>query len=212
MPASAANSILTKEGADALAKAFGFDPSKMNEVLPMLKRLITGLYPGLAGGAQFASSLEPQRENAITQLLGKLSPGNMQGTSQALQNNATSNYGAAAKNASLINRSSGLEDGFQAGQNAAFASAGAKQATDIDRQFNSPDFQSQALSQMLSAIQQGQQIPNLDSLLNIGGVLENHAQASDAKKAAGGGLGGTLGSVAGLATGVNWGSLFGGKK
>lgn len=175
---SASHPLLSKSKEDYrnLYRQYGFDPSGNNEYVPMIRRWQTYLYPTASQGLEFFAGLQPQRQSAIRQLLDSLSPSGLQAKAQGLQNQAAEQAAMAARQANLMNRSMGYGDGFSAGNTAAIMGQAARTQSDIARQYADPQFQAQALTQLLGVYDQAAMNPAMQLMASFQPEILNQNQ------------------------------------
>lgn len=178
---------------------YGFMPDGDNEFSPMVKRWQAYLYPGASQGLEFFEGLQPQRRSAVQSLLNNLSPAGMQSQMHGLQNQAAEQGANAARQANLMNRSMGLGDGFNAGNTAAIMGQAAQTQNNIARQYADPQFQSQALAQLLGVYDQAAQIPEMQMMAGFQPTImsQNEYLASHAGQGFFGQVAPILGAAAG---------------
>jgi len=178
---------------------YGFMSDGDNEFSPMVKRWQAYLYPGASQGIKFFEGLQPQRRSAIQSLLSNLSPAGMQSQMHGLQNQAAEQGANAARQASLMNRSMGLGDGFNAGNTASIMGQAAQTQNNIARQYADPQFQAQALAQLLGVYDQAAQIPEIQMMSGFQPTImgQNEFLASHAGQGVFGQIAPILGAAAG---------------
>jgi hypothetical protein len=187
VPTSSPDPLLSPDKQDYinLYKQYGFNPDGDNEFSPMARRWQTYLYPGASQNLEFFEGLQPGRRSAIQNLLNNLSPSGLQAQAQSLQIQAGEQGANAARQANLMNRSMGLGDGFNAGNTAAIMGQAAQTQNNIARQYADPQFQSQALAQLLGVYDQAANVPEMQMMTGLEPTITAQRQYLAANKSQG---------------------------
>ncbi len=169
--------------------------------------------PWLQNEIMFQRELQPQKQDAVRSTIQRLQ--NPQANAQAMRANR---MGSARDEGFRVGQMLAQSDpssavALQQGAQADAANRASDQSSAFDAYLQSPQGQQEALMAIIQAIT-GSYDPNA---LNAFGGLTNIALNTDrfnlendmARKKSGGGLGGILGSVLGMATGGGWGNILG---
>jgi hypothetical protein len=195
---SALQSLFTPSGTNAQQGQQGRQGSAASQA----SQLLNDLFPSLTQEANYAGSLEPQREADINRAIMLSSPGNAQARTAIYNASAQANAANAAKQAALQDQSQGLSPGFSAGQNAAIQNDAAAAENAYQQNQLSPQAALANANSALGAVSSGMAMPELPALSGLSGVVYGQPKIQ-----VGQGLGGMLGGLAGdyLSSG-----LFGG--
>lgn len=196
-----------------LFSQYGMNPKGDNEGGAWARRTMQPVGAGLANQALFASNeLEPARQSAYRYLMALSQPGNQEGVTNRLQNEAKTAYGNAGAQASQGAAMHGLSPEFAQALEAGFRLAGTGAANDA--LLGEQDRKANAMSMLAQMASQGQQSPLLQLFQSLFQDIEGRSQANKADRANGGlgGILGSLGSIASMIPGGQWASLLGGKK
>jgi hypothetical protein len=167
-------------------------------------QLLNDLFPSLQEEANYAGSLEPQREEDINRAMMLASPGNAQARTSIYNAQVEANANQAAQQAALQDQAQGLSPGYQAGANSAIQNAAAAAENQYAQQQLSPQ---QALANAqteLGAVSNGMAMPELPALSGLTGLVYGQPKVQ-----VGQGLGGFLGGLAGDYLGGDFGALGG---
>jgi hypothetical protein len=204
--------MLTGGGEDLSAwiKQFlGQDPNGNNELGNLFRRMGFGLTPDALGRVGFQNEVGPQRLDAIRNFLSRFQPGNLQ--AMADQNRARlmrqGNQGADMARARVAGMG-GSQDA-QIGASLAARNKATDAANQYQNDLYSPMGQSAIFGQQMQGFNAAQDL-NMDNLMALFNPIENRHRQNDAEQQRGG-FGGMLGSIAGLAGGLDWGSILGGQ-
>jgi hypothetical protein len=194
------NYALTKQGTTDAYKGLGFDPNGDNEAIAAIRRFLPQFFQNAQSGMAFGQELQGQKESAIQRLLRLMDPANQQAKLKSLQAGNTERGAQGARQASLMNRSMGLGDGFQAGTTNSFLGAANRQNNDLARQFASPEMAMENLKAVLQTIGFGQDNPAMDQLFNLNGMISQRDQQRKAQLGSGS-LGKQLAGIGGMIMG-----------
>lgn len=173
--------LFSKQGRADQASAMGFNPNRANEIPGWLHSLGISMLPGVEDDIRFGQSLMPGRREAITAMIGNMGPAATQARVDRNTNREMSMAGQGGALAALLNRSQGMGDGFQAGQNAGIAQEAAMRSAQFERDENSPDAQLKRLMALLGATDQGTQSAALGQLMQVLGPVFQQQQIRNAE-------------------------------
>ncbi len=157
---------------------------------------ILGSWNGLVQNqANYAAGLEPQRQRAVGQLIHSFSPQAGHAAAASQKNAAFANLQRAVNQARVSG--AGFGPGFMQGNQLALSNQAAQQANQIDQQYASPQYQQQQLGQLLSVLNQAQELPGLGAYSGLAGLVYGQPPVQ-----VGAGLGDIAGGLLGQSIGA----------
>jgi hypothetical protein len=182
----------------SLYNAYGIKDG-VNLQRELSKRISVGMWPRLAQEVSFGNSLEPLRQNAVSQMLTALNPANVQASIDAYGRKANSQAVESGRLANLMmrgnNSSSGAVEGAQLNAlNNAQSSTNSYLANLL-----SPEGIQKSIGAYLSALTNGQQSSGVNQFLSL-------MSGTPASVSSGDGWSNLLGAVAGA---LPWTNLMG---
>lgn len=196
---------------DNLFKQYGMDPKGNNEGGAWARRIMQPVGAGLADQAIFAANeLEPARQSAYRWLMSQLAPGAQEAQTATMQRQVRSKAGSAGRQSSAGALMHGLSPEYAQAILDSFNLAGTEGANDV--LFSEQGRKNDAATAIAKMATQGQDAPLAQLFQMLFGDIEQRHQQNQAERSQGGlgGVLGTVGQLAGLASGFDWGSLFGG--
>lgn len=185
---SALTSAFTPPGATAASN----EQQRQGQVGSDASKILDDLFPSLGQEANYAGSLEPEREQDINRALMLTSPGNAQARTSLFNASANANAAQAQKQAALADQAGGLSPSFESGQNQAISNAAAQAENAYQQQQLSPQQSLANANSALGAVASGMAMPELPTLSGLGGLIYGQPKVQ-----VGQGLGGVLGGLAG---------------
>jgi hypothetical protein len=190
------NSIFTPRGTNA-RRAQEADQAKVSGGY---QELFDMLMPHIKEQISFGSRYEPMRQAEIRRQLMLASPGNDEARKRMYANSVFGNAVRSANTQNALNRAAGFSGAYGAGQRTAMLNSAADASNRFNLDMNSPETMLARSQLRMGALNQSQSVPGFNMLGNAAsGVYGRPSVHVDQ------GIGGSLGSLAGLA-----GSLLGG--
>ncbi len=158
-------------------------------------RIGSAMWPGLASQLQYANSLVPQQQSAMSSMLTALNPSNVQGLIQNYNNASNQQAGQQSNLAGLIARNSGLSGGAVAGAQQNVANQAAQAQNSNMGNLLSPQGIQQAYSTYLGGLSNAMTPQYLQAMQQLMGGTPATVSSGDGWSNLLGGLGSLAGAL-----------------
>jgi hypothetical protein len=189
---------------------FGMDWKGDNESGAWARRNQQVIGSGLTNAnAYAANTLEPARQNNLNNVIGMLSPGNVQAKTQRVAQGMVNQGASIGEQQAKAAQARGYSPEYAQAVRALLASRGQRAANEHIAGEDERLMQNAMIG--ADIISKSQQNPFLQQFMALAQLIEGRSAQNKADKEKGGlgGILGTLGSLAGMAGGMDFGSLFG---
>jgi hypothetical protein len=208
---------LTNDFSNLPGLSYEYNPDKPDNWGLLLAQLLPTIQKELG----FASGLEDTRQATITNLIKRA--GDRQGAINSFRRTATTNAKEMGRRVGQHLRTSGAGDAMAGGAELDAQNRAADATNDFSANAYSPQGENDMFGAIMNAVNAGQKPAMLDTANSLytnslnGQQFRRSGEQWQSQQDAQGGIGGILGSIAGLATGggaggFDLGSIFGTKK